>query len=105
MKRIGLCFLVLASGCATSRPYWTPTAVVAQMVGDHAQVVIQYPRGVAWRQKPAIMVDGAVNDCHYVPETYTHVCDGLFNKALIKVGSAETGYRKVLIRRAKEAAE
>ena len=84
-------------------PTWVPTAVLAEATGDRGRVTIQFPPNVAWTTKPAIMVDGGVNDCRWVPETHAYVCDGLFRKALIKMGSAETGYEKVLIRKVKES--
>jgi type IV secretory pathway VirB9-like protein len=84
-------------------PSWVPTAVVARMQGDRAEVAIQFPRGVQWSAKPVIKTDGsAANDCSWIVETNAYVCQNLFHLAIIQMGSAETGYEKVRIRKAKE---
>lgn len=83
-------------------PSWVPTAVVAEMSGDRAGVVIQFPQSVAWSSAPVIKTDGGVNDCRWIPETHTISCNNLFHKAVVKMGSEATGYERVLIQKAKE---
>jgi type IV secretory pathway VirB9-like protein len=83
-------------------PSWVPTAVIGQMTGDRAGVVIQFPPSVAWSSSPTIKTDGGVNDCRWIPETHTIACDNLFRKAVVKMGSEATGYERVLIRKARE---
>lgn len=83
-------------------PRWVPTIVWRTCEGDHARVHIQFRGDVAWRRIPALKSDGGVVDYRYVPEDHVMVVDGLFNRAVLSLGSRETGYEKVEIHALKE---
>lgn len=78
-------------------PRWVPTLVWRACDGDHAKVHIQFRGDVAWSKVPAFMCDGGVCDYRYVAEDHVIIVDNLFNRGLLKMGSKETGYEKVLI--------
>lgn len=100
-----------ASGCASANyeieplegsPSWIPTLVWRTCDGDHARVHIQFRADVAWSKIPALKVDGGVAEYRYVPEDHVMIYEGLFSVAVLKLGSKEQGYERVVIRALKE---
>jgi type IV secretory pathway VirB9-like protein len=84
-------------------PKWVPLSVARIVNGDHAQVVIQLPQRVALSKIPGFLCDNGVCSYRYVPDDHTIIVDGLFNTGVLKMGSKETGYERVVIRALKEA--
>lgn len=83
-------------------PRWVPTLVWRTCEGDKARVHIQFRGDVAWSKIPGLKTDGGVVDYRYVPEDHVMVVDGVFTRALLSLGSKETGYERVAIRALKE---
>lgn len=83
-------------------PSWVPTLVWRTCDGDHARVHIQFRADVAWSKIPALKVDGGVAEYRYVPEGHVMVYENLFSVAVLKLGSKEQGYERVVIRALKE---
>lgn len=86
-------------------PRWVPTKVCSKIIGTQAHVRIEFPPEVSRSKIPAFMCDGGTCDYRYDPDPVhpAIIVDNLFSRGLLKMGSAETGYERVAIRRLQEA--
>lgn len=84
-------------------PRWVPTLVWRECSGDRAQVHIQFRGDVAWSKIPALKTDGGVADYRFDPSQKVMHVAGLFNHAMLQLGSKEQGYERVAIHALKES--